>query len=192
MHQGGRAAATPKCRRRWRRVRAGDTLSVRVTIGSVFVLALLLASGCRTPAEHGHARPASSAAHDARVIGKLLALPAVPREVAYEEIPRGTPGGFGPTDFVLVAVLSFDQTVIARLAKRDGGGAGPLPRLSAASNRPWFPEAVKAALLPAGSGGVQVRGQELDGQVFLRPPYATIQAVAVDGTDYVIVVAATS
>jgi len=49
---------------------------------------------------------------------KLIALPATPAEVGFEVVPRGTPGGLGPTDYFLVAVLRFEHGELPRLAAR--------------------------------------------------------------------------
>ncbi|MFL5308065.1 MAG: hypothetical protein ACJ8F1_22810 [Polyangia bacterium] len=56
---------------------------------------------------------------------KLVRLPAEPQEVWFEQIPRGKPGGFGPTDYFLVAVMRFDRKSLTELLK-SSAPTGPM------------------------------------------------------------------
>jgi hypothetical protein len=66
----------------------------------------------------------------------LVNLPIPPSEVWFEQVPRGTPGGIGPTDYVLVAVMKFDATSTERLVKGASARPGSPPRISSNANRP--------------------------------------------------------
>jgi hypothetical protein len=130
----------------------------------------------------------SSVSHDAHVLGLLLQLPAPPLEVTFEEVPVGTPGGFGPTDYRLVAVIRFDAGIVEKLAR---SGADTATDSVGVPDAPWLPDAVKAQVVREG-GRAFVRGRTLDGEAMFRPRYSTGGAVLVAGTDYVILVAQTS
>jgi len=142
------------------------------------------------------ARHATSAvSHDAQLLGKLLKLPAPPLEVSFEEVPLGAPGGLGPTDYLLVAVLRFDAGALARLAaaaEAAGSSAHAFPGDETLPGRAWFPEALKARLTTAGDAGATVRGRAIDAAAIFRPRYSMGRGVIVDGTDYVVLVAQTS
>ena len=141
--------------------------------------------------KQGPGEPAVS--HDAPLLGKLLRLPAPPLEVAFEERPLGTPGGLGPTDYQLVAVLRFDAGTLAKLprAAGDSTAGGPSGSVSV-PERAWFPDAVKARLAKAGDAGATARGQAIDAEALFRPRYSVGWAVLIEGTDYLVVVAQTS
>lgn len=140
------------------------------------------------------APPAPLVSHDARLLGKLLRLPAPPLEVAFEEVPLGTPGGFGPTDYLLVAVLRFDGTVVARLADTaasSDAGTSSVAERARVPERPWFPDAVKAKLARADAGAT-VRGRAIDAGAMFRPRYSMGWGVLIEGTDYLVLVAQTT
>lgn len=131
---------------------------------------------------------APSASHDVQLLGKLLKLPAVPVEASFEEVPLGTPGGFGPTDYQLVAVLRFDAAAVARLTATSPAGTGAVPA------RSWFPAALKAKVVTTGGAGgdAVVQGRAIDAAAIFRPRYSSGAAVLVEGTDYVVLIARTS
>jgi hypothetical protein len=135
---------------------------------------------------------ASSVSHDVQLLGKLLKLPALPVEASFEEVPLGTPGGFGPTDYQLVAVLRFDAATVARLSAASPGGepaaTGTVPA------RPWFPAALKTKVVTTGGAAADasVQGRAIDAAAIFRPRYSSGAAVLVEGTDYVVLVAQTS
>jgi len=132
---------------------------------------------------------ASSVSHDVQLLGKLLKLPAPPVEASFEEVPVGTPGGFGPTDYQLVAVLRFDAAALARLtAASPGGDPVTVPA------RPWFPAVLKGKVVPeaGASGDGVVQGRAIDAATLYRPRYSSGAAVLVEGTDYVVLIARTS
>jgi len=142
-----------------------------------------------------HEQSFSDVSHDIHLLGKLLSLPAPPLDVAFEEVPLGTPGGLGPTDYELVAVLRFDPSTLAKLsqaAETAGSGPGGPSGGATVPERPWFPDAVKARVAKAGDGGRTVRGHAIDAEAMFRPRYSIGSALRVEGTDYVVLVAQTS
>jgi hypothetical protein len=130
--------------------------------------------------------------HSEELLAAQMNLPGAPSEVSFQQVPRGTPGGLGPTDYVLVALLRFDQGILKHLAETSQPRPGSPPRISEIANRPWFPPSVKAAIEPAAAGTFSVRGRKFDASLLLKPPYATGYFVIVEGTDYMIVSAETS
>ena len=135
---------------------------------------------------------APSVSHDEATLRSHLSLPGAPLEVSFEQLPRGTPGGLGPTDYVLVALLRFDKPTLAHLAETSQPRPGNPPRISLLADRPWFPESVKTAIQSRDGTGVAIRGRKFDAATLLKPPYSTGYFVIVDGSDYVIVSAQTS
>jgi hypothetical protein len=136
--------------------------------------------------------PTKSVSHDDKLLGAQLELPGAPLEVSFEQLPRGTPGGLGPTDYVLVALIRFDKDVLARLAATAQPRPGNPPRISSLANRPWFPSVLKAAIERYDEGSVTVRGRKFDASTLLKSPYTTGYFVIVEGTNYVILSAQTS
>jgi hypothetical protein len=122
----------------------------------------------------------------------LVTLPATPAEVWFEQVPRGTPGGLGPTDYLLVAVLRFERADLARITATAQRRPGSPPRLSTTAHRPWLPEPVKAAIRPHDDHSVTVRGDKFDAAPFAKSPFLSGTFVAVEGGEYVILVLQTS
>ena len=145
--------------------------------------------GCHSRKDDMKQGQASSVSHDAHVLAMALKLPATPLEVAFEEVPVGTPGGFGPTDYRLVAVIRFDAGITAALTRADAGAA---PESVPVADLPWFPDVVKAKLVRGEQSRVTVRGRVIDGEAMFRPRYSTGSAVLVEGTDYILLMAQTS
>ncbi len=139
-----------------------------------------------------NADPSPSVSHDEKLLSAQLNLPGRPLEVSFEQVPRGVPGGFGPTDRILVALLRFDKDGLARLAEMSQPRPGSPPRISVLANRPWFPSAVKAAIEQQDEVGVAIRGRKFDAAPLLKSPYTSGYFVIVNGSDYVIVSAQTS
>jgi hypothetical protein len=136
--------------------------------------------------------PAQSISHDEATLRSHLSLPGAPLEVSFEQLPRGTPGGLGPTDYVLVALLRFDKPTLAHLAETSQPRPGNPPRISLLADRPWFPAPVRAAIEGRDGTGVSIRGRKFDATPLLKSPYSTGYFVLVEGTDYVILSAQTS
>ena len=139
-----------------------------------------------------HVEPVAFVSHDARLLGRMLSLPAVPLAVVFEEVPLGTPGGLGPTDYALVAVLRFDPGVVRGLAASGAFADASSTELVTVPTRPWFPADLQAKLRPLDAARAVVPGRALAPEPFLRPRYSSGSVTAVDGTDCVIVTCATS
>ena len=120
----------------------------------------------------------------------LINLPASPKEVWFEDVPRGQPGGLGPTDHVLVAVLRLEVAETDRLTK--AAASRPGSRISSTANRPWLPPPVRAAIQPYDDHSVTVRGEKFDGAPFVKAPFSAGYFVVVEGGEYVIVSLQTS
>jgi hypothetical protein len=158
----------------------------------LFVVALVLAlslAGCRRRTGEDMRPPQSAADVDRDVnrLGQRITLPVHPLEVWFQERPVGKPGGIGPTDYRLTAILRFEPRDIARLI-----GSAPAPTESHAVvgheiDQPWAPAEVRAALAPRDEDSRQVRdGREIDATPFLRAPFSTGYAVSVGATGFVL------
>ena len=159
----------------------------------LMVLTLGSAQACRPDKVNmKNETPAPSVSHDQAALRSRLNLPAAPLEVSFEQLPKGVPGGLGPTDYVLVALLRFDKATLGRLAETSQPRPGSPPRISLLADRPWFPAPVKAAIEGRDEKGVSIRGRKFDATPLLKSPYATGYFVIVEGSDYVILSAQTS
>jgi len=147
---------------------------------------------CFTLACHSKAKHETAVSRNVDAIMRALNLPARPVEAWWEETPVGQPGGIGPTDYDLSAVLLFDPATAASLAKK----APPLPEapvlLPSEALRPWLPEPVRAALQRHGDDFLSVRGSKFDAQPFLKPPYTSGAFIVIDGGGYVYISVRTS
>ena len=112
--------------------------------------------------------PTPSPERSIETLGKVINLPTAPVEVWFEDIPEGTPGGLGPTDYMLVAVMRFDRDRLAGLTKSAVAKSEASTRILASANRPWFPAAVKGAIRPYDGDSVAVRGTKFDGAPFAQ------------------------
>jgi hypothetical protein len=122
----------------------------------------------------------------------IITLPAAPSEVWFEQVPRGSPGGLGPTDYLLIAVVRFEAADVARITASAQRRPGSPPRLSTAVRRPWLPEPVKAAIHPYDDQSVTVRGDKFDATPFAKSPFLSGNFVAVEGGEYILLVLQTS
>lgn len=152
--------------------------------------ALLVA--CFSLACHGRRKHETAVSRDVDAIMRALNLPARPVEAWWEETPVGQPGGIGPTDYDLSAVLLFDPATAAALAKK----APPLPEapvlLPREALRPWMPAPVRAAIQRHDDDFISVRGSKFDAQPFLKPPYASGAFIVIEGSGYVYISVRTS
>jgi hypothetical protein len=120
-------------------------------------------------------------------LGKRIQLPVKPSEVWFEERPVGRPGGMGPTDYQLIAVLRFDPGTLKTLEGSAKENTGEPAVVGHEFDRPWLPPAVKAALQPRDEDSRGVRdGREFDGAPFFRSPFTTGFFVIVGATGYVL------
>lgn len=120
----------------------------------------------------------------------LITLPATPAEAWFEQVPRGTPGGLGPTDYLLIAVMRFERADLARIAA--AAHRRPGSRLSTAAHRPWLPDPVREAIRPYDDHSVSVRGDKFDAAPFAKSLFRSGTFVVVEGGEYVILVLETS
>jgi hypothetical protein len=125
-------------------------------------------------------------------LGKMINLPLQPTEAWYEEVPEGTPGGLGPTDYVLVAVMRFEPHKLAKFGQGAAGKRAGEPRVLSLANRPWFPRPVKTALRVIDADTVGVRGEQFSGTAFAKGAYSDGSFVIVEGGEYVLLVLGTS
>ena len=146
------------------------------------------------PACHKGMSATNDGAADRRVekLRDLIALPATPSEVWFEQVPRGTSGGLGPTDYLLVAVMRFDRAQLASVTAATHRRPGAPPRISATANRPWFPDSVRAFIRPHDDHSVTVRGDKFDATPFAKSPFLSGYFVVVEGGEYVILALETS
>lgn len=123
---------------------------------------------------------------------EVVTLPTPPVEVWFEQVPRGTPGGLGPSDYLLIAVMRFKPTELARITERAQRRPGTPPRVTSSAKRPWLPEPVKAAIRDYDDHSVSVRGEKFDAASFAKSPFLSGTFSVVEGGEYVILVMETS
>jgi hypothetical protein len=121
-------------------------------------------------------------------LGQLVTLPMPPAEVWFEQVARGTQGGLGPSDYLLIAVMRFRPNEIEHLKKNAQRRPGDPPRITSAANRPWFPEPVKAAIHPFDDHSVSVRGEKFDAATFAKSPFLSGTFSIIEGGEYVVLV----
>jgi hypothetical protein len=143
---------------------------------------------CRRGSAEG-TKPATSGevGHDVNRLGRRIQLPVKPSEVWFEERPVGRPGGLGPTDYQLIAVMRFDPAALKTLEGATKSNTGQGAAVGREFDRPWLPPEVKAALQPRDEDSRRVRdGREFDGTPFFRSPFLTGYFVIVGATGYVL------
>jgi len=165
---------------------------LRVFLALVGVSALAQPACHREDVNMNRGQTTPSPQRSVETLGKIVTLPIVPLEAWFEDVPEGTTGGLGPTDYLLVAVLRFDKAALSRFTGAATGKRDPEAQIVAMANRPWFPPPVKAAIRPGDAGAVVVRGTMFDGAPFAKNAFATGSFIVVDGGEYAILVLATS
>jgi hypothetical protein len=138
----------------------------------------------------GRSLPSSAPQHDLEVLQRLMVLPEKPVEASFEQVPRGTGGALGPSDYLLVAVLRFVPDAMKALLGQAQERTVGSSRISARAARNWFPAEVKAAMgEPEGqSGAISVKGRKFDATLFARAPLLQGYFIQVTDTPFVIVV----
>jgi len=163
---------------------------MKVATAGRYAAALLAA--CFTLACHGRPKQGPTVSRSIDPIMRALKLPFRPVEAWWEETPVGEPGGIGPTDYDLNAVLLFDAATASALAKK----APSLPEspvlLPSDVLQPWLPAPVRAAMQPYDKDFVSVRGAKYDAQPFLKPPYTSGAFIVIEGSGYVYISVRTS
>jgi hypothetical protein len=94
----------------------------------------------------------------------------------------GEPGGLGPTDYRLEAVLRFERASVSRLVE----GLAPLP-----TTPPGGPSVARPRWMPSAVGDT-IRGERFDAAPLVGPHYSSGVLILVDGGEYVIISAQTS
>jgi hypothetical protein len=163
----------------------GGVNTVRSTLALPFLAWLTIGAACqkRMPASaEKNQRPSV----DRRIekLRDLIVLPALPTDVWFEQLTLGTPGGLGPNDYLLIAVM--------RIKDRAQRRPGFPPRITAFANRSWLPEPVKAAVRPYDNHSVTIRGEEFDASPFAKSPFLSGTSSVVEGGEYVVLVMGTS
>jgi hypothetical protein len=87
----------------------------------------------------------SSSETDVAKLTKFIALPLAPREVHWQVVEQGVrTGSVGPTDFELVAVMTFDDASIQQLKDEMVEQTNPKEAYVAKTFvKPWFPDSVR-------------------------------------------------
>ncbi len=165
---------------------------MRWAVALLFAIGALGGPACHKGMSAMNGKNESAADRRLEKLRDLIALPATPTEVWFEQVPRGAPGGLGPTDYLLVAVMRFDHAQLASVTATAHRRPGAPPRISAAANRPWFPEPVRAATRPYDDHSVTVRGDKFDAAPFAKSPFLSGYFVVVEGGEYVILALETS
>ncbi|AUX49082.1 uncharacterized protein SOCE26_106270 [Sorangium cellulosum] len=104
-------------------------------------------------------------------LSKLIRLPCAPTRVLYTTAVRGVVG-FGPTDWDLAALLTFEardlETIVREAARR------PRPRaelIIPPERLDWFPSDARDLLVEnARDGGFSLKGEMYDAGDFFKPP----------------------
>ncbi|HXJ22693.1 MAG TPA: hypothetical protein VMT03_20920 [Polyangia bacterium] len=153
---------------------------------------------CGSPACHrgqsamSHEPESSTPSRSIPNFRKIVSLPAEPDEVWFEQVPRGTPGGLGPTDYFLVAVMRFSPGALATVLKNGTRTGDKSPGILPAANRAWFPTPVKAAVRSVDAQNVSFRGEEFDGAPFASGAFSSGSFIVIAGGEYVLLVLTTS
>lgn len=120
-----------------------------------------------------------------------ITLPAKPVEVWFEQVPIGAPGGIGPTDYRLIAVLRFARDDVARIIRAAQPREGS-PRILNSFRRSWLPEPVQSAIQPNDERSVAIPGQKFDAAQFTKSPFLSGTFIAVEGGEYIVLLVGTS
>jgi len=125
--------------------------------------------------------PASS---DLQTFAKYVNLPEKPKAVTFETFYRAKPSRApGPTDWSLMAVLTYDPAALQRIKEQGHQQKDPV-MLDANEIRPWFPQAVKDTLVSSGNQGSRFASPAYQAKPFLKPPLNDGEFTVPDGSNY--------
>ena len=140
------------------------------------------ACGSRSNREAKVARAPSS---DLERFSKVVNLVERPIEVTYQIMPVGTPGGFGPTDYRLIAAVKYDSASLGRLKER-ARRLSPEVRSCALSERPdWFPAPLQAAMKRCSLDWC-IDGERYSGDDFRKAGYVSGSFIVPEGQEFII------
>lgn len=96
------------------------------------------------------AKKKDAVSNDIDRLGKLIHLPARPASVSFETIDLSDSRALGPTDWYLMASLSYSGEQIAQITAQSKPATEP-GLLDKNEIRPWFSPALKANWIDAGA-----------------------------------------
>ncbi len=154
-----------------------------------FLTLLLLGCNGATEEPPAEAQDMNAFQEDVEQLSALITLPAPPLEAKWTQYTLGNPNSDapGPTDYAVIAILRYDTATASDIAGQ----------LSAQSNgrdwyvdgnfvRPWFPDEVKAGIVPDELTNLHLVNQPAyDPGIFAKPPL--LQGYAYVVGDYVVV-----
>lgn len=126
---------------------------------------------------------------DVEQLSALITLPSAPLEAKWTQYTLGNPNSDapGPTDYAVIAVLRYDTATAAEIASQLGAQSnGRDWYVDGNFVRPWFPDEVKASIVPDELSNLQMVNQPAyDPTLFAKPPL--LQGYAYVVGDYVVV-----
>lgn len=157
----------------------------------LMALLTLFLGACNGATEDPPAEPQDMNAfqEDVEQLSALITLPAPPLEAKWTQYTLGNPNSDapGPTDYAVIAVLRYDTATAADIASQLGAQSnGRDWYVDTNFVRPWFPDEVKASIVPDELSNLQLVNQPAyDPTLFAKPPLQQGYAYVVG--DYVVV-----
>ena len=128
---------------------------------------------------------------DLVALSRHVELPEAPRRAVFALIPMGTGGGFiGPTDYTLIALLTYDESATQRLKAKVTRVNRPTHTGYLPERPTWFPQSLLAQLKRCYSGWC-IDGEEYAAENFLKGGFVTGSFIVTEDQQQVILVLGT-
>lgn len=98
---------------------------VVISVGASVIVGLIwsIYSLSESDSKGRHMSSFETSSSDLNGLSRLIALPSSPKQVQWQLLSRGVSGGIGPSDWILVAILTFENQQLKELLER----AKPIP-----------------------------------------------------------------
>ncbi len=115
---------------------------------------------------------------------KYVNLPEKPTAVIFETLYRAKPSRTpGPADWSLLAVLTYDQSALPRIEDKSHDQKDPVV-IDVSEIRPWFPQALRDALVRSADQGYHLPGPAYQASKFLKVPLNDGTFTVLDSSGY--------
>jgi hypothetical protein len=133
----------------------------------------------------GPPKPGVKMSKDIDALSKIINLPDPPEEVWWEQKSMGAGGGFGPTDWQLVAVLRYRPEVLdAIIADAPVSGENPTPTFTRDLIPDGSPPEFRASLHPDGRDAFHLDSEAHEPGSFARSPLLNGYFIRAGTTDF--------
>lgn len=107
--------------------------------------------------------------NDIKILSKLIHLPKQPEKVWWQTETMGKPGGLGPDDWCLIALMTFKRDDLEAIIRQSKTIPGDLA-IPSSHVFAWFPEELSKRMRLCSDGSYVIEESAFDPALFVRSP----------------------